>query len=344
VADVSVPELSASEQRSARLDGQLVVDRAWLELGREEPYAPERSVVDPHIHLWRGDPLRYTPADYLHDIDGHDLRATVYAQCYTEYLTEGPEHLRPAGEVAFALAQRARARVMRPDVDFNGGVVGFAAFNVPKLFDEAIEALVDVGCGRLRGVRPELYSATGDEMLLRDARWEHWAATLRKHDARLEAWVSYLQLPALAELSARYPQLVVVVNHIGGAIGAAAPGNSDMRRRWLDGLRSLARCENVVVKLGGLGTSIFGYRFFVTARPPSSDELAKIWRPWFEPVVEFFGPRRCMFESNYPVDARVASLGVLWNCFKRLSDQYTPWERAWLCGGTAAQTYRLSSH
>jgi predicted TIM-barrel fold metal-dependent hydrolase len=73
------------------------------------------------------------------------------------------------------------------------------------------------------------------------------------------------------------------------------------------------------------------------------EELAIVWRPWFEPVVELFGPQRCMFESNYPVDARVAPLGVLWNCFKRLSDRYTPEERACLCGGTATQTYRLGN-
>jgi predicted TIM-barrel fold metal-dependent hydrolase len=337
-----VTEPSTPEQQSARRAGQLVVDRGWLDLGREEPYAPEWPLVDPHIHLWRGDPLRYMPADYLHDIAGHNLRGTVYAQCYTEYRTEGPDHLRPAGEVAFAVAQRAPARVIRPEVDFNGGVVGFVALNVPEVFDQAIAAEVDAGRGRLRGVRPELYSGTGDETLLRDERWAHWAATLCEHGVGLEVWVSYLQLPALAELAARYPKLVVVVNHIGGAAGAAEQGNTEMRRRWLDGLRSLAPRRNVVVKLGGLGTSVFGYRFFLTARPPSSEELAIIWRPWFEPVVELFGPQRCMFESNYPVDARVASLGVLWNCFKLLADRYTPQERAWLCGGTAAETYRLT--
>jgi predicted TIM-barrel fold metal-dependent hydrolase len=341
LTDVPATELSTSEQQSARWNGQLVVDRGWLDLGREEPYAPNRSLVDPHIHLWRGDPLRYTPADYLHDIAGHDLRATVYAQCYTEYLTEGPEHLRPAGEVAFAVSQRAQARGMRPEVDFNGGVVGFAALNVPRVFDEAIAAMVDAGCGRLQGVRPEIYSETGDETLLRDERWKHWAATLHEHDLGLEAWVSYLQLPALAELAGRFPRLAIVVNHIGGAAGAASQGDGDLRRRWLDGLRSLARCENVVVKMGGLGTSVFGYRFFLAAHPPSSEELAVVWRPWFEPVVELFGPKRCMFESNYPVDARVASLGVLWNCFKRLADRYTPEEGAWLCGRTATQSYRL---
>jgi predicted TIM-barrel fold metal-dependent hydrolase len=176
----------------------LVVDRSWLELGHEEPYAPREPLVDPHIHLWQSDPLRYTAVDYLNDIAGHQLRGTVYAQCYTEYLTDGPEHLRPAGEVAYAAEQRAHVGATHPDVDFNGGVIGFAALTAPEMFDETIAAEVGAGAGTLRAVRPELYSTTGNDTLLRDERWERWAATLCANGVGLEAWVSYLQLGALA--------------------------------------------------------------------------------------------------------------------------------------------------
>jgi predicted TIM-barrel fold metal-dependent hydrolase len=132
-----------------------------------------------------------------------------------------------------------------------------------------------------------------------------------------------------------------VLNHIGGPIGAGAPGvdTRELRAQWLEGMASLAACANLVVKLGGLGTSTFGCRLFAEPEPPTALALAKLWRPWIEPVIQLFGPARCMFESNYPVDARAGGLEVLWSCFKLLAEAYSDDERDWLCRKTAARTY-----
>jgi predicted TIM-barrel fold metal-dependent hydrolase len=105
----------------------------------------------------------------------------------------------------------------------------------------------------------------------------------------------------------------------------------------------LSKCHNVVVKIGGLGTSVFGFRLWAAPRPPTSKALTVMWRVWIEPVIDLFGPSRCMFESNYPVDARVGSFNVLWNCFKILCEPYSAEDRDWLCRRTAAQTYRLDN-
>jgi len=59
------------------------------------------------------------------------------------------------------------------------------------------------------------------------------------------------------------------------------------------------------------------------------------------PAIDAFGPERCMFESNFPVDKASYSYGVMWNAFKRLAARYTPAERAALFYGTAARVYRL---
>jgi predicted TIM-barrel fold metal-dependent hydrolase len=178
---------------------------------------------------------------------------------------------------------------------------------------------------------------------LRDERWDRWADALQENDLLLEAWVSYRQLPDLVRLATRYPALGIVLNHLGGPVGAGIPGadTSELRAAWLERMAVLAGCENVVVKLGGLGTSVFGFRFFAEPEPPTSSALATLWQPWIEPVIQLFGPARCMFESNYPVDARVGRLDVLWNCFKILSESYSDDERDWLCRKTAARTYRL---
>ena len=69
--------------------------------------------------------------------------------------------------------------------------------------------------------------------------------------------------------------------------------------------------------------------------------MAKTWRPYVETCVEAFGPRRAMFESNFPVDKRYYSYGVMWNAFKRLAAGYSADEKAALFVGAAQQTYRL---
>jgi len=323
-----------------------VVDRDWLGRVHEEPHLREQPIIDPHIHLWLADPLRYTPEDYLADAREHRIDATVYAQCYSEYLSAGPEHLRPVGEVRFALEQSSRARSIDASVDFCAAIIGYVDLGSPELVREAVEAQVAAGEGRLRGLRPELYSTDdASTALLRDERWDQWAAALQRNDVLLEAWVSYRQLPDLTRLATLYPELGIVVNHLGGPIGAGLDDvdSSEMRTVWLEGMRILSLCPNVVVKLGGLGTSVFAFRLWSQPEPPTSSALAAMWRPWIEPVIELFGPARCMFESNYPVDARVGGLDVLWNCFKILCDPYSNEDRDWLCRKSAARTYRLNA-
>ncbi len=84
----------------------------------------------------------------------------------------------------------------------------------------------------------------------------------------------------------------------------------------------LGKCPNTRVKLGGMGMHMFGFDFEKRPVPPSSEDLAEAWRPFVETCLEAFGPKRLMFESNFPVDKRYYSYGVMWNAFKRLAASY----------------------
>ena len=134
------------------------------------------------------------------------------------------------------------------------------------------------------------------------------------------------------------------MNHLGGPLGV---GPYTGRRReafaeWRRGLRLLAELSNTVVKIGGLGMRINGFGFHQRAQPPSSEDLANAWRDYIEETISTFGARRCMFESNFPVDKGSYSYEVLWNAFKRLASGASADEKADLFHGTAARTYRLS--
>jgi L-fuconolactonase len=97
----------------------------------------------------------------------------------------------------------------------------------------------------------------------------------------------------------------------------------------------------VHVKLGGLGMRLFGFDVHAGELPPSSEELATLWRPYIETCIEAFGPARAMFESNFPVDKGSGSYQLFWNAFKRIAAGCSPDEKTALFSGTARRFYRL---
>ena len=106
-------------------------------------------------------------------------------------------------------------------------------------------------------------------------------------------------------------------------------------------MTELSKCPNVVVKLGGINMAVSGYGWHRNPVPPTSQELAAATRDYYVHTIEKFGPKRCMFESNFPVDRVSCSYRVLWNAFKRLAADYTAEENAWLFHRTAAEVYRI---
>ncbi|HEV7386228.1 MAG TPA: amidohydrolase family protein, partial [Phenylobacterium sp.] len=95
------------------------------------------------------------------------------------------------------------------------------------------------------------------------------------------------------------------------------------------------------VKLGGLAMAFCNFPSFLAEPRAPSEQLAAEWGPYIETCIEAFGPERCMFESNFPVDMGSCSYATLWNAFKRIAKDYGAAEKTALFSGTAAKTYRL---
>jgi predicted TIM-barrel fold metal-dependent hydrolase len=86
-----------------------------------------------------------------------------------------------------------------------------------------------------------------------------------------------------------------------------------------------------------------GWDFHLRDIPPTSEELAAAWRPYIETCIELFGPKRCMMESNFPVDKESTGYCVLWNALKRITANCTPSEKLAMYRDTAARVYRLAA-
>ncbi|WP_233235628.1 amidohydrolase [Bordetella sp. LUAb4] len=311
---------------------------------------PDLPIIDPHHHFsehWGG----YLVNDLKKDMTaGHAVAATVYIQCGHAYRTTGPEHLKPVGETEYVIAQSAAAG--KAGAGIAAGIVGYADLRLGEQVGEVLAAHIQAGQGRFRGIRQSgaRHEAFKHGVLPRppqglygDPAFRRGYAALAAHGLSFDAWIYHPRIDEVVALAQAFPEIPLILDHVGGVLGVGPYENdrAGALKEWLPGLQRLAKCPNVRIKLGGLGTATFGFDFPELNRPPNSEELAAAWRPYFEPCLELFGAHRCMFESNFPVDRRVAEYVVLWNAFKRIAASATPDERAALFHGTAAATYKL---
>ena len=328
---------------------------AWLAMQPEEALEPELPICDPHHHLWDFQTHRYLLPDLLEDLNsGHDVRSTVFIECTAMYKASGPEELRPLGETEFvngAAAMSASGGYGAARVC--AGIVGFADLSLGARVEQVLEAHVTAGGGRFRGIRHiSAFDPSGairrshtnpPPQLLGEAAFREGFARLQPLGLSFDAWLYHAQIPELTELARAFPDQPIVLNHVGGplGIGPHAGKRDEIFPQWRQAIQALAECPNMFVKLGGLGMKIIGYEFHKRPRPPGSEELAGLWRPYIETCIEAFTPERCMFESNFPVDKVSGSYNVYWNAFKRLASGASESEKAALFHDSAATFYRL---
>jgi L-fuconolactonase len=331
---------------------------AWLaKKPAEAALEPELPIIDPHHHFWQS-PQRgtYLLPDILADIaGGHRIVSTVFIECRAMYRADGPAEMRPVGEVEFVNGISAMSA--------SGGfgpcrvaeaIVGHADLALGARVRDVLEAEIAVSGGRMRGIRFSV-SWDGNDAVgkyvsrfvpphqLTDPTFREGFAQLARLGLTFDSWQYHPQLPDVIDLARAFPDTTIILDHVGGVLGVGpyAGRQQEILAGWRRDIAELARCPNVVVKLGGLGMTSFGFDFHERDAPPSSEELAAAWRPYIEPCLEAFGAERCMFESNFPPDKQSCGYTELWNAFKRLTAGASAGEKTALYSGTAARVYRL---
>ncbi|MEU2686823.1 amidohydrolase family protein [Streptomyces hygroscopicus] len=326
-------------------------DPDWLSLTPPEPFKLDIPVVDAHHHLWNLPGYDYTPHELLADLDQVPAMAgTVYVECASHYRTNGPAEFRPVGETEHVVALTAAAG----DPRIAAAIVGFADLDLGDAVAPVLEAHVQAGEGRFRGIRfgtgwdasPKIQNTqTGRRPgMLREETIHAGARRLAALDLSLDVWLFHHQLGDVATLADAVPDLRIVLDHCGGPLGYGpyADDRAGNFALWRAGLREVAARPNVVCKIGGLLARGAAFDYLTATRPPSSQELATIWRPWVETCIEEFGADRCLFESNFPVDKMGVSYGLLWNCYHLLTKEASDGERRRLFAESARGVYRLA--
>ncbi|MEO7854891.1 MAG: amidohydrolase family protein [Rubrivivax sp.] len=328
----------------------------------EEVIDPARPIIDPHHHLWHRAGDRYLLDELLADTGAadahgarHNVRSTVYVECASMYSAAGPEALRPVGETEFVqgVAAMSASGVYGP-TRVAAGIVSFADLCLGAAVREVLEAHIDAARNRFRGIRHAAGWHASEairnshsnpvEGLLLDKSFREGFAQLAPLGLSFDAWLFHPQLTQLTDLARAFPDTVIVLDHFGGPLGIGPyAGDADaVFADWHRDIDELAACPNVVAKLGGLAMPINGFGWHKWPRSPSSQELADATARYVLHTIDRFGPQRCMFESNFPVDKVSCSYRVLWNSFKRLAAGFSDSEKDALFHDTAARVYRLA--
>jgi L-fuconolactonase len=343
----------AQATSAAEAANYLHVRNNWLARRTEPILEPDLPIVDPHHHLWDRAGWRYLLDDLLADTDsGHNILATVFVQARAMLRAEGPDEMKPVGEVEFVNGVAAMtASGIYGKIRACAGIVGHADMMLGSRVEPVLAALDRAGGGRFRGIRHiTAYDADPQVMnpgnpawpgMLADAKFREGVKTLARMGFSFDAWVYCPQLDEVTTFADAVPECPIVLNHCGGIVGINAYKKDEVFPVWKKSLEALAKRPNVYVKLGGLGMRLCGHEFDKQADPPSSQQLADTWRPYIETCIAAFGPQRGMFESNFPVDKGSYSYPVFWNACKILAKGASAAEKADLFVGTAKGFYRL---
>lgn len=336
---------------------------------------PDLPIIDPHHHLWDRRPVHHlTPNPPTHAFEhisyrkglylldqlledtnsGHNIAATVFLECRSMYRADGPNEMKPVGETEFVNGIAAMsASGLYGKTRVCAGIVGTAELLLGAEAGRVLDAQMAAGGERFKGIRRSTsYDADTGVLgplnrnpagVMMEPKFREGFAELGKRGLSFDAWLLEPQLPEVIDLARQFPDTPIVLDHVGTPLGLASYKGKLPERFgvWRDNIRELARSENVHVKLGGLAMPFCNFPSMLSEKRAPSTQLAEEWRPYIETCIEAFGPKRAMFESNFPVDELSCDYATLWNALKLIAKDATGDEKHDLFFGTANRFYRL---
>lgn len=296
------------------------------------------QVIDPHVHFWQiasgnqpwlsepvpnllGDysPMArdYGPADLRGESEAIELLGAVHVEADAIDPVEETRWLAgldDSGTPSLPTALVVGADLSRPDA--------------ADLLSRQLE-LSD----RIRGVR-QILNVHADPLFdyvgrhyMNEPLWRDNFALLARHGLSFDLQLYPSQMPRAAELAAEHPETLFVINHAGMYVDRHGVAGW---RAWRDGLRTLAACDNVVIKLSGFG--MLDHRWTVESL-----------RPLILEAIDAFGTQRAMFASNFPVDGLYARYDALWHAYADVVADASRVENAALFRENARRVYRLGN-
>lgn len=279
-------------------------DLPWL-LGPEQP-----RIFGPYKPIKRD----YLLAEYAADTAGTGITKSVYVQA-----NWAPNWAKD--EVAWVQSAAEEGGMI-------AGVVGYADMTVDDV-QPALDRLKPYNL--MRGIRHQfhwhqnpLYRFARDPDLCRNPTVQRNVARLADYGWTFDLQVFPSQMEGAAELARACREVTFILQHAGMKEDTSPHGH----KLWLDGMKRLADCPNVVSKLSAFGTFIHrNDRNFIAEMVSGT--------------VAIFGAERCMYGSNFPIEKLWTNYTALYHAFQDATSNLSKAKQKAIFNDTAARVYRL---
>jgi len=292
--------------------------------------------VDAHVHFWDLAHLHYGWLTPPFSDRGPNGNVAAIAQTYlpADYLIDAADwhvagivHVDAGAAPDEALAETEWLERQADTTGLPTGIVAFA-----DLTDPAVDAHLasQAAHKRVRGIRQIVnWHRQADRTytprdLTTDEAWQRGFSCLARHRLSFDLQCYPGQMPGLARLFARHPEVPVFVNHMGMPVLS----DPDGLEQWHAGLAALAALPQVAIKISGVG---FAWRDW------DQDRV----RPLILKAIDLFGTDRAMVASDVPTDKLFGSLNSHLSAYHAIVANFTSDERRDLFGRNANRLYRL---
>ena len=297
-------------------------------------------IVDTHHHLWdlnnehtkyswlmvkEGEAFfgdygairkSYLLEDYIKDAQNQNIIKSVHVQA---------EHDddKPVNETAWLqnLADTHSSKLPNAIVAF----ADFSKNNVAEILDAHQEYKNTRGIRQILSYNkeePKYSHATEDFM--KNSVWVENFKNIRNRNLSFDIQIYKHQMQDAIDLASKYEDILFILNHTG----EPCYQTEEYIHNWEENMKKLAKCENVVAKISGLG--MFD--------PKWTTESTRIF---VEKTIQIFGIERCMFASNFPVDKIFNTFDNYWNSFKEITKDYSENDKKLLFSSNAEKYYRI---
>jgi L-fuconolactonase len=275
--------------------------------------------IDSHHHFWK------------YSVEEYPWIGEAMAKLRRDFL---PEHLKAeigAAKIDGVVSVQARQTVgetewllsLAEKNDFIKGVVGW----VPLADARVPEAVAKFAARpKLRAVRHVVQDEPDDRFILRDD-FNRGVSVLKDFGLVYDILIFERHLPAAIEFVDRHPGQIFVLDHI-----AKPRIKENAIEPWRRNIKELARRGNVYCKVSGMATE-------ADWKTWTEEQL----RPYFDAVLDAFGPKRLMFGTDWPVCLAATTYARWAEVVRRFAGALSADEQAWFFGKTAIEAYRLGT-
>ena len=296
------------------------------------------QVVDPHVHLWDLKTHHYPWLANPGVSFVGDARALKHDYLLADLLAEAGEieilkvvHVEANHDPADPVEETRWLQSVANEAGSRGmpnGIVAAADLATPNA-QQVLEA--HAAFANTRGIRQilnvhekKLFDYIGRH-LMRDPVWRENFGLLRRYNLSFDLQLYPSQMEEAVALARAHADTQIIVNHAGMFVDRNSVAGY---RAWREGMRQLAGCPNVTVKISGL--AMFDHKWSVESL-----------RPYVLETIDTFGVERAMFASNFPVDRLFGTYEDLWHAYASIVADASETEKDALFRKNAERIYRI---